>query len=204
MNKPVIIFDFDGVIVDSLDLSFGINKAIMPDLEYEEWQSWFEGNLYKRIRKEHANEASQNAFFEKYNEGIVNILPINGMTDIIKKLTKKYTLIIISSSSQKGINSYLKKYGLNDYFTEVLGKETHKRKVDKFHMILEKYNIAPHETLIITDSVGDILEAKEVGVKTLAVLWGVHSNDKIEKSNPHFIASKPDEIIVGINTVLGK
>ena len=202
MSK-VIIFDFDGVIVDSKHLSYSINKEMMPDLEYSEWESWFEGNLYKKIRTEHQNDKSQDLFFEKYNVDIVNLLPIEGIPEIIKELADKYTLIIISSSSQKAIRDFLNKYDLHHYFSDILGRETHRNKVDKFHIILDKYKIEPHETLIITDTVGDVKEANEVGIKSIGVIWGVHNRDKISKTNPHFIAEKPTDLIRGIDAVMG-
>lgn len=201
--RKVIIFDFDGVIVDSKHLSYSINKNMMPDLEYSEWKSWFEGNLYKKIRKEHANDKSHDVFFEKYNIGIVNLLPIEGISEVIKKLADKYTLVIISSSSQKAIGDFLNKYNLYHYFSDILGKETHQSKVDKFHIILDKYKIKPNETLIITDTVGDIKEANEVGIKSVGVIWGVHDNDKLGEINPHFIAEKPSDLIHGVEAVMG-
>lgn len=201
--KKIIIFDFDGVIVDSSNLSYSANKEMMPDLEYDEWQSWFEGNLYKKIRKEHQNDKSRDLFFEKYNIGIVDLLPIEGIPEVIKELTNEYTLVIISSASEESIEKFLSKHNLRHYFSEVLGRETHKSKIDKFHIVLKKYNIKPGETLIITDTVGDIKEAHEVGVKSLAVIWGVHSHDKLSQISPHFIAKQPSELIKGIEAILG-
>lgn len=203
MKNKVVIFDFDGVIVDSMQLSYSINKNMMPDLEYEEWQSWFEGNLYKKIRKEHANDDSQDTFFEKYNEGVVNLLPIEGMSDVVRKLAEKFTLVIISSSTEKSITEFLEKYDLNNCFQDILGRETHRAKVDKFHIILEKYGIKPNETLIITDTIGDIKEANEVGVRSLGVIWGVHNAERLKEANPHFIATKPSEVVTGVDSVLG-
>jgi phosphoglycolate phosphatase len=203
MEKKVVIFDFDGVIVDSLRLAYSINKEMMPDLEFEEWQSWFEGNVYKRIREEHANDNSQDNFFEKYNAGVVNLLPVDGMSEVVRKLAEKYTLVVISSSTEKSIAKFLEKYGLSNCFQDILGRETHKAKVDKFHIILEKYNIQPKETLIITDSVGDIKEANEVGVRSVGVIWGVHNAKKLKEVNPHFIATKPSEVVAGVDSVMG-
>jgi phosphoglycolate phosphatase len=203
MAKKVIIFDFDGVIVDSLDLSLAINRELMPDLEQSEWERWNEGNVYKEIRKEHANDKSADFFFDKYNEQVIGIMPTQGMPEVIKELSKKYILVIISSGTQKAINAYLKKYGLIQHFNDILGRETHHSKVDKFHIILEKYHIQPQETLIITDTVGDIKEANEVGVKSIGVVWGIHNASKLKEANPHFIAMKPSEIITGVGRVLG-
>lgn len=204
MKNKVIIFDFDGVIVDSMPLSYSINKQIMPDLEIEEWQKWFEGNLYREIRKEHSNDVSQSVFFKQYDKRVIDILPIDGMSEIIAKLAKEYILVIISSSTQKAIKAYLQKYNLSKYFKEILGKETHTSKVEKFNIILDKYKIEADETLIITDTVGDIKEANEVGIKSLGVIWGLHNGTKLKEAEPQFVAKKPRDIIAGVNLILNR
>lgn len=200
--KGLIIFDFDGVIVESMPFSFSINKKDVPDLEYSEWQSWFEGNVYDEIREDLSNDNYHDSFYKKYSVGIVNILPIEGISEVIKELSKEHNLVIISSSDQSAIENYLKKYNLKKYFGEVLGRETHKSKVQKFNIILDKYRVKPAETLMITDTIGDIKEAREVGIRSLAVIWGVHCESKLLSTNPHFIARKPAEIINGVKDLL--
>ena len=120
----------------------------------------------------------------------------------MNELANEYTLVIISSSSEESISSFLSKYNLRHHFSEILGRETHRNKVDKFHMILDKYRINPHETLIITDTAGDIKEANDVGVRSIGVIWGVHDEDKLAQVNPHFVAKEPSELISGIKAVL--
>lgn len=203
MKKKVVIFDFDGVIVDSLQVAYSISKEMTPDLEYTEWQSWFDGNIYKEMRNEVASVESRNAFFEKYNKHVTNLLPIDGMSEVVRELAEKYILVIISSSAEKTIANFLEKHDLKNCFQDILGQETHSSKVDKFHLILDKYQIKPNETLMITDTIGDIKEANEVGVKSLAVIWGVHDAEKLQGVNPHFMAARPSEITLGVESILG-
>ena len=67
---------------------------------------------------------------------------------------------------------------------------------------MKKYKVKPNGTLIVTDSTGDIKEAKEVGIKSLGVSWGVHNEVALKAENPHFIATKPSDIITGVASVL--
>jgi phosphoglycolate phosphatase len=203
MNKPIVIFNFDGVVVDSTQLSFTLNKQMMPDLTYQEWQSWFEGNVYRSMRIEYQNDVSQDAFFVLFNERLHHLPPVDGIPEVIAQLEREYTLHIVSSGMETAIEAYLNKHNLGDHFTDILGRETHTRKVDKFHLVLKKHNIDPHETLIVTDTIGDIKEAHEVGVRSLGVTWGAHSREQLEQAKPHGIVSKPSEIIEGIQSVLG-
>lgn len=202
MNKKIIIFDFDGVLVNSLQLSYTIDEELIPGLKYDEWQSWFDGNFYQKVSQEHATDEFQNTFFERYNQRLMSLAPIEEMIPIIQELAERYSLQIISSSTEVSINNFLTKYNLRHYFQEVLGKETDRSKVIKFNQIVNKYNIAPSETLIITDTIGDIREANEAGINSLGVTWGMHDEAKLEQEKPNFIAKNPSEIITGIETIL--
>ena len=61
----LIIFDFDGVLVDTLEINFSINKKADPNINLKEYVSHFEGNIYEAIKagkKKHIPD-----FFEQYN-----------------------------------------------------------------------------------------------------------------------------------------
>jgi hypothetical protein len=47
MNKKVILFDFDGVIVSSFDFSFEFSKHNNPELTENSFKEMFEGNFYE-------------------------------------------------------------------------------------------------------------------------------------------------------------
>ena len=199
----IIIFDFDGVVVNSIDVSFGINKETVVDLEFSEWQSWFEGNIHEKIRRDLSGEQVQFEFYEKYNERLIELLPVEGIEEVLKKLiSMKYKLIINSSSSGRGVNDFLEKYNLKRYFVEVMTREIHRSKVEKFKIIMEKYKIKTDETLIVTDTVGDVKEAKEVGIKSIGVVWGVHDSKKLEENGADFIANEPKDILKGIEKMI--
>ena len=83
-----------------------------------------------------------------------------------------------------------------------MARETHTSKVKKFEMILEKYRIKSNETLIVTDTIGDVKEAKEVKIKAIGVGWGVHEAERLKENGADFIAKKPKDILIGIKKIL--
>jgi len=203
MSKKVIIFDFDGVIVCSMQVSYSINKKTVPNLEYSEWCGWYEGNVYKTIRKEFSSQAYQDNFFKEYGTAILDLPPVKGISEVIIQLANYYTLAIISSSSQPEIEAYLGKYSLRSYFEDILARETHKNKIDKLHLILHKYKAKTDDALIITDTTGDIKEAEEVGIKSIGVTWGVHDARKLKEANVSFIVTNPQKLVGGVRLILG-
>lgn len=78
----------------------------------------------------------------------------------------------------------------------------HGSKIIKINSILKKYNIEPNDTVFITDTLGDIKEAKECGVKSIAVTWGLHDRETLEKGNPVAIIDDPRELLRVIEKVL--
>jgi phosphoglycolate phosphatase len=202
-KNKVILFDFDGVIVNSCQLSWEINKEWMSDITYGELQDWAEGNVYNTKLRDDFDESYFQLYFERYQEKIVQLVPVEGMDRIIKDLDLQgYKLIIVSSADENSIKDFLKKYELEKYFTEILGKNFNPSKVEKIKIVGEKYKIKPQETLLVTDSVGDIKEAHEAKTKAIGVIWGLHERERLEKNGADFIAENPNDILEGIKKIL--
>ncbi|MFA5532236.1 MAG: HAD family hydrolase [Candidatus Shapirobacteria bacterium] len=202
-KNKIIFFDFDGVIVNSCQMSFEINKESIVDIEYSEIQKWGEGNVYNSKLRETFNDDHIRYYFEQYEQRVKEILPVEGMEEVFKKLISiGYRLVIVSSADEKAIEIFLKKYSLDKYFIEILARRAHTSKVEKFKMAFGKYKIKAKETLLVTDSVGDIKEAHEVKMKAIGVIWGLHEKERLEKNGADFIAEKPEDIIIGVKKIL--
>jgi phosphoglycolate phosphatase len=51
----------------------------------------------------------------------------------------------------------------------------------------------------VGDTVGDIVEARQAGVPSVAVTWGWHSEERLLAASPDVVAHDPQEL-VGILT----
>jgi HAD superfamily hydrolase (TIGR01509 family) len=186
-----VIFDFDGVIHDTVKVMHEVVKEIYPKMSLKEYTDLFNGNVFKheRVNPEVTNRVNkiQYAYYSK--------LKIEKeIKKELLKLGKKYGLHIISSCSEKTLNMYFENNDIHHLFTEVLGYETHTSKEHKFEMILKKFKLKKDECIFVTDTLGDILEANNVGIKTIAVDFGFHKRDRLEKGNPFKIISDFSEI----------
>ena len=55
-------------------------------------------------------------------------------------------------------------------------------------MIFEKYNVYPSQTIFLTDTSGDIEEAREAKINFIVgILGGYQNEDNIKKANPNTI-----------------
>jgi phosphoglycolate phosphatase len=193
--KKIILFDFDGVIVDSLKLSFETHRKNNNNETLQQYRELFLGNIYSSHRGEDLlkNKAVVD-FFSEYKEGLMKHKCVLEMPKIIKNLSKKYTLIIISSTFGEIIDKFLQKNNLRQYFAEIMGPEVDKDKTVKIKMVLEKYNVLTEECVFITDTVGDIKEGRCAGVESVGVIWGFHTREMLEDAKPFAIAKNPSEL----------
>jgi phosphoglycolate phosphatase-like HAD superfamily hydrolase len=54
-------------------------------------------------------------------------------------------------------------------------------------MLEKDFDISSRNSIFITDTTGDIEEAREVGYKSIGITGGVHPKKILESSNPLFI-----------------
>ncbi len=188
-----IIFDFDGVIHNTFDLAYGIKKKLNPNITKEEFRSYFDGNLFEKIDIK-PSKGEDFKFKELEYEAFKELKLEREIRSELEELSKKYELYIISSNTINNLNLYFENNNFINIFKEILAAEAHKSKVEKFKMLFKKYNFDSESCIFVTDTLGDILEANNVGVKSIAVDFGFHEKERLEKGNPFKIVSNFKEI----------
>lgn len=186
MEEKIIIFDFDGVIVDSFDVAFEVNKLARPTITKERYQAKFNGNIADA--KHEDEKVREIDFFYEYGERFKKLGIKQNIKEAIIQLSKEYKLFIVSSTINSIIEEYLNRHGLLDCFNEILGFDVETSKVKKFNMVFEKYNVSPTQTIFLTDTSGDIEEAREAKINFIVgILGGYQDEDNIRKANPNAI-----------------
>ncbi|MBK5215368.1 MAG: HAD family hydrolase [Candidatus Pacebacteria bacterium] len=202
-NKKLVIFDFDGVLVNTLPFSYVIHKEKNPNFTWEEFQDFSNGNFIDSVNSA-LNNKTHNIpinFSEKYKEEIEKINIKENLYESIVSLGKQYKITIVSSTPSSLIDSFLIKENLRNYFSDILGSDINRSKIIKINSLLKKYNILPKDTVFITDSLGDILEGNECGVKSIGVTWGIHGKENLEKGHPVAIIDNPKDLLDVIRNV---
>lgn len=196
----LLIFDFDGVIEDNYELHFEMSKKKTKDMTREEHRKLFEGNIHvERAKLEHRDTGFdlRTHFCNAKKDVIIK----EDIKKVLLALSKDCTFGIITSANEWGINDYLKTNQIEDLFSFVYGFETDKSKVRKFEKVLKEFDLNKEECLFVTDTLGDILEANKVGIKTIAVDFGFHERERLQKGNPAKIISNMNELIPAIKNI---
>lgn len=205
--KRTLLFDFDGVIVDSFAPAFEASKMICPHTTEEDYQRFFEGNINDAVNIPvvHTEDCRRDIdFFEAYIPKMQHVPLVGGMDEVIKTLAEAYRLVIISSTISAPIRELLERFHLEKYFDQFLGNDIHQRKTEKIQMIFDQYAHHPSECVFITDTLGDLREAKEKGVGAIAVSWGFHSRETLQKESPFRIVDTPKELIDAVGDYFGQ
>jgi phosphoglycolate phosphatase len=181
---------------------------ICPHLQDSEYQKRFEGNIndWEEPINVHTEECRQDIdFFTEYISRMKNEVPvIPGMKKVIENLEKEYTLIVVSSTITSPIRDFLEEHGLVGHFTEVMGNDVHKSKVEKIKMVFEKHGVAANNCVFITDTLGDMHEAEKTGIDSIGVTWGFHTPQTLQHGNPFRLVEKPDDLPIAIASYFGE
>jgi len=163
----------------------------------KEFADIYKSNFYTAMRQKGASKKEMDNIREyalkELREKELNIH--HGIKSIIKKLSQTHNLAVISSNYDEIMKKNLKKHGILEDFNFILGVEEGESKRKKIKALLKKAKASKTEAVFITDTVGDIIEAKSEHIKTMAVTWGFHKADLLKKAHPDFITKTPKQIL---------
>ncbi|MBI2232897.1 MAG: HAD family hydrolase [Candidatus Aenigmarchaeota archaeon] len=205
-----IIFDWNGVIADSLKLDHqlflkdvkSLKLTVPKSLEF--YRDLFNSNMYENLLrigfpKEMLIEDKN--YKEVYMKNMNKTRIFLGMKAVLKILHKKYKIALITSNYDITVNTFNKKYGIDKFFDLILTADTHKYKTEKVRMFLERFSLKKDEVIFIGDTLADIKVCKKSGLKIIAVTWGYHDKSRLKKADPDFIANKPKDILTILNNL---
>jgi HAD superfamily hydrolase (TIGR01509 family) len=190
-NPELVIFDCDGVLVDSeivgIQKTLDILKKYGCNISQEDYLSSYCGmdwnGLMDRIKEEYniiIPETARYDFLESlYQSFKYELKRIDGSLEVISQL--RLPVCICSNSGVDQIHMMLNLVGLGQLFTHnifsavELGAGLTKPKPDIFLAAAEYFHISPLRTLVVEDSVPGVTAAKSAGMYTVGFTGGAHT-----------------------------
>lgn len=194
MNYKAILFDMDGVIIDSEPLHAAAFKATLlhhgKDLTDAQYKEYFAGKTDKD---------GFERYFESINETVDLALIMNektqkylqisakqleaypGVISLIKELSVTHQLALVTSSSSAEVDVALQTLGITNAFEVVISADDIKNgKPDPegYVKALEQLAVAKEECVIVEDSPSGVKAGKAAGVDVIAVT-NTHMGDKL-------------------------
>lgn len=181
-----IIFDMDGVLVDSEPFHIEIEKRqfrqndiLVSEEEHRRYLGVASDVMWKEIGQNHnlnfpvenlieQNKLESIRFFSELDD--IPVMP--GLIELLEKLQQKnYPRAVASSSFPEIIDLILEKTGLNKYFDVVVSsREAGKSKPepDVFLLAARKLGVHSENCMVVEDSKNGIKAAKSAGMKCIA------------------------------------
>lgn len=187
----LIIFDCDGVLVDSEIIAAQVESRLLTEAGYpisvEEMGERFSGMTWKNILLEVEREASipLSATLLDKSEKLLDarlardVKVIDGVKFALSRLTTQRC--ICSNSSSARLDMMLTKVGLKPYFeghvysAKDLGADRVKPKPDIFLHGAKQFGVSPDNVVVIEDSVHGITGARAAGMRVIGFTGASHS-----------------------------
>jgi len=206
MKISTLIFDFDGTLVDTLKPAHKIIQILAQEFDREELLKkysidYLRGKTLRELKRlfkirlyqmPALLRRSRQLFTEEINQ--VNFFP--GTINILRNLKQnRYRLGILSSNSKENVDKMLKLNQIAHLFDFVYSESTIFSKSRSLKLILKKQNLICEEVVYIGDEVRDIESCKAIGLRMIAVGWGLNTKKVLLKFKPEYLIDKPEEII---------
>ena len=206
MKYPLLVFDWDGTIIDSASTIAECIRLAAGDLGLEvptrEQASHVIGlGLQDALRlavpglmPEHVTE-----FVERYRQHFRarehEMDLFAGMRELVAALSKERVLGIATGKSRRGLDRSLDSTGLRPYFkASRCADETHPKPHPAMLLeLMAELEVRAEGALMIGDTSHDLEMARAAGVDALAVTYGAHAEEGLRSCQPRAcVASVPE------------
>jgi phosphoglycolate phosphatase len=201
----LVLFDFDGVLADSLSemLRFaqevcdelGVKHTVVQtDLSELEVMSFGtfgracetpEDLLDEFVRK------CTGKFAEKKSSPAI----FDGLGEVVRKLAESHLLAVVTGNTEGNVRAFLEEHGLEGCIRAVYGVDMPGSKVEKILMAKSQFAAEGEAVFMVGDSVSDIREAREADVKSIAVSWGHQSMGRLVEAVPDHVIRLPEDLL---------
>ena len=216
-----VIFDFDGVILDSFQSQFNWMKYIcdlagkeFPVASLDEFRDFYREpypEMYTAVGFDWNSDKDMIwREFRRYK--LQDEIPlVEGIEEVLQTLdSNRIRLAISSSNSQELIAKSLKEYGIEKYFQAVVavedlpleeGQPRLKPYPDCITIALDRLSCRPENAVYIGDQASDIIAAKRVAeqrrnaVPVIAVSYGFSKKEKLLKHSPDYMVDDTKQLL---------
>ncbi len=205
MNNKTIIFDLDGTVADTLPGNIKIANSLAKRFGFRK----IEDEDYARLRDMSSSEIIKDLNIPTWklpiimwfgrralNSSIFEIAPISGMDEILQILTDRgYRLGILTVNSEAHARAFVSQNNLENFFEFVRSRYGFLKKHRALKNLIKEYDLDPENTYHVGDESSDAVAAHNVGIKSVAVTWGLNSRKAMEDVSADYIIDSPDELL---------
>jgi len=206
---PLIIFDWDGTLIDSqghiIDSMRGaIGDEGLPVPDDDAIRHIIGLSLPVAIGRllPDIDEARVQRIADRYREHffrdshrMAELFP--GAAETVRDLHRRgYYLAVATGKGRRGLDMALEKTGLGDCFhiTRCADETRSKPHPLMLEEILTDLDLGARDALMVGDTLYDLEMAHNAGMHSLAVTWGMHDRELLQKCRPTYIIDALNEL----------
>jgi len=201
----LVIFDYDGVLADTLDdlIHFGqeacnqlgvqhvVTKEDLSNLEVMSFATYGRACEVPEPLIDEFVKISLDLFAKKASPPAI----FNGVSEVIQHFSSKHKIAIVTTNSSQNVHAFLTQHRLDSLVHAVYGVDTPGSKAQKITIARERFANNGEAVFMIGDALSDVRAAKEAGVISIAVTWGHQSLETLQKGEPDYAVNSPQELI---------
>jgi len=199
MTIRAVLFDLDGTLVDSLeDLTDAVNHvrgtfSLLPLTCHAVRQMIGKGarNLIRQALPDSSVndvERGLQMFIDFNSEHIADISRLyHDAAETLKCLQAiDIRLAVVSNKNERLSSLILQKLGIHHFFGIICGGDTFSEMKPSplpLLRIIDQMGVAPHEAVMVGDSINDIEAGRQAGIVTIGCRWGFGGPDELDGSD---------------------
>jgi phosphatidylglycerol:prolipoprotein diacylglycerol transferase len=209
-KKPVLLFDFDGTLMDTEPVvQHGLKEVIKnhdPSIEItdamansfvgppltETFGRFFKEEMIQDLIDEY--RALSNAMHATH------VKPINHAVEILEELKAQgYTLGVVSSKIKETIYFGMDMFDMRKYFDVVLGLDDvkkHKPSPEGIFKACQMLGMSHDSVVYVGDTAIDVVTGANAGVYTIALMSNPTRNQELTKSNPNQLITDLKQLLI--------
>jgi phosphoglycolate phosphatase len=202
--QKYVIFDFDGTIVNTLELAVKIYNNIAPrygcKLVEKEDRDLLRAKRPQEFLKKYGISSVKLPFLllkmrNEISKHVSDIELVKGMKPVLYEIKNAgFHLGILTSNSKSNVGKFLENNNIGNVFNFTSSSRHIFGKDKSLLRLLETNNIHRETAVYIGDETRDIEAAKKAGISIVSVSWGFNSREILSVLQPDQIADSPDEL----------
>ena len=207
-SKKLLIFDFDGTLADTVPhVIHCIQKCAkhfsLKELSYEEIEKLNGSVLADAMRALGAVDSQlpeiRKYYGEIFLEDLSDVILYDGVKETLSQLKRDgYTLALATNRGSNTLFPLLEFLGLKDLFTKIVCEDhvvNRKPSPDMVDLILEGLPFQKEDTLVLGDTLFDILMARNAECSSCYVCHSGNPSENVMEWQPDFVIYQFQELI---------
>ena len=218
MAAPALIFDLDGTLIDSvyqhvlawhealhengIELSvwrihrrIGTSGGLFTRQQLRETRRRLDEALLERLRARHA---------EAYLQRLHQVRPLPGAQELLRRLTElRCSWAIATSGRIESARPTLEAVGVPAGVPVVTRDQVERAKPDPdlFLSAAERLGVSIQDTVVVGDSVWDLLAARRARALGIGLLSGGYGQDELERAGAYRVYEDPGDLLRHLDEV---